>query len=112
VTDIGVRVLRTPVRVPMANSICERFRGTLRRECMDFLIPLNGRHLKMNTKERGIQYRRGQPHSSFGPGIPETSRESVPASERRHKLPAGYRIVKTSVLSGSPHEYRLAKEAA
>ena len=33
VTDLGVRVLRTPVRAPMANSVCERFGGTLRREC-------------------------------------------------------------------------------
>jgi hypothetical protein len=29
VTDLGVRVLRTPVRAPMANSVCERFGGTL-----------------------------------------------------------------------------------
>ena len=30
----------------------------------------------------------------------------------RHKLPAGYRVVKTSVLGGLHHEYRLVKEAA
>ena len=29
VTDLGARVLRTPVRAPMANSMCERFGGTL-----------------------------------------------------------------------------------
>jgi transposase InsO family protein len=29
VTDLGVRVLRTPVRAPMANSVCERFGGNL-----------------------------------------------------------------------------------
>jgi len=27
------------VRAPKANSLCERFGGTLRRECFDFLIP-------------------------------------------------------------------------
>jgi hypothetical protein len=43
---MGVRVLRTPVRAPTANSFCERFGGTLRRECLDFLIPFNERHLK------------------------------------------------------------------
>src|SRR5262245_61256784 len=31
VTALGVRVLRTPVRAPKANSLCERFGGTLRR---------------------------------------------------------------------------------
>jgi hypothetical protein len=40
VTDLGVRVLRTPLRAPMANSVCERFGGTLRRECLDYLIPI------------------------------------------------------------------------
>jgi transposase InsO family protein len=43
VTDLGVRVFRTPVPAPMANSICERFGGTLRRECLDSMIPLNER---------------------------------------------------------------------
>jgi len=33
-------VLQTPVRAPKANSVCERFGGTLRRECLDFFIPL------------------------------------------------------------------------
>jgi hypothetical protein len=41
VTDLGVRVLRTLVRAPMANSVCGRFGETLRRERLDFLIPLN-----------------------------------------------------------------------
>jgi len=35
VMDMGVRVLRTPVLAPMANSVCERFGGTLRREGLD-----------------------------------------------------------------------------
>src|SRR5436189_5338532 len=35
VTDLGVRVLRTPVRSPKANSVCERLGGSLRRECLD-----------------------------------------------------------------------------
>ena len=112
VTDLGVRVLRTPVRAPMANSVCERFGGTLRRECLDFLIPLNERHLKMTIKEWGLHYNRGRPHSSLGPGIPEPNQDRVPASDHRHKLPAGYRVVKTSVLGGLHHEYRLVKEAA
>jgi transposase InsO family protein len=112
VTDLGVRVLPTPVRAPMANSVCERFGGTLRRECLDYLIPIHERHLKMAIKEWVLHYHRGRPHSSLGPGIPEPNQDSVPASDHRHKLPAGYRVVKTSVLGGLHHEYRLVKEAA
>ena len=42
---MGLRVLRTPPRSPKANSLCERVIGTLRRECLDFLIPLTETHL-------------------------------------------------------------------
>jgi transposase InsO family protein len=48
---MGVKVLRTPVRAPKANLVCERFGGTLRRECLDFLIPFNERHLKAILKQ-------------------------------------------------------------
>jgi putative transposase len=50
VTAMGVRALKTPVRAPKANSVCERFGGTMRRECLDFLIPFNERHLKLVLK--------------------------------------------------------------
>ena len=46
VATMGVRVLRTPPQAPQANSFCERLVGTIRRECLDFLIPLGQRHLK------------------------------------------------------------------
>ena len=112
VTDLGGRVLRTPVRAPRANAVCERIGGSLRRECLDFLIPLNERHLKMTVKQWGIHYSRGRPHSSLGPEILEPNQESIPASDHRHKLPAGYRVVKTAALGGLHHEYRPVKEAA
>ena len=62
VTQLGVRVLRSPVRAPTANAFCERLGGSLRREGLDFLIPLNERHLRMIVKEWGIHYHRGRPH--------------------------------------------------
>jgi transposase InsO family protein len=112
VKAMGVRVLRTPVRAPKANAVCERLGGSLRRECLDFLIPLTERHLKMTVKEWRIHYNRGRPHSSLGPGVPESNRDPIPASCHRHRLPAGYGIAKTSVLGGLHHEYHLVKEAA
>jgi hypothetical protein len=44
--------------------------------------------------------------------LAEPTQESVPESGHRHQLPAGYRLVKDSVLGGLHHEYRLVKEAA
>src|SRR5215831_19338987 len=68
---IGCYRSATPVRAPKANAICERFGGTLRRECLDFVIPLNERHLKMTVQQWGNHYNRGRPHSTLGPGLPE-----------------------------------------
>jgi transposase InsO family protein len=109
---LGVRVLRTPVRAPKANAVCERVGGSLRRECLDFLIPFNERHLKLTVRDWATHYNRGRPHSALGPGVPEPMSERVPPNEDRHRWPVGYRILRRSVLGGLHHEYGLVKEAA
>ena len=111
-TNLGVRVLRMLVRAPKSNSVCERLGGSLRRECLDFLIPFNERHLQMTVRDWTTHYNRGRPHSALGPGLPEPMSDQVPPNEHRHRLPVGYRIVKRSVLGGLHHEYGLVKAAA
>ena len=49
--SFGLKVLRTPVRAPQANAYCERLIGTMRREFLDFIIPLSQRHLRSLLKE-------------------------------------------------------------
>jgi len=66
--DFGVRVIRTPVQAPTANAFCERLIGTIRRECLDYLIPLSERHLRLTLREFVAFYNRGRPHSALGPG--------------------------------------------
>ena len=99
-------------RAPKANSVCGRLGGGLRRECLDFLILFNERHLHMTIREWTMHYNRGRPHSSLGPGLPEPMSDQVPPNKHRHMLPLGYRIAKRSVLGGLHHEYGLVKEAA
>jgi putative transposase len=38
---LGVKVLRSPPRSPKANAVCERVIETIRRECLDWLIPVS-----------------------------------------------------------------------
>jgi putative transposase len=42
---LDIEVLRSPVASPKANAICERVIGTIRRECLDWMIPLSEIHL-------------------------------------------------------------------
>jgi putative transposase len=44
-TSIGMRILRSRPRAPLANSYAERWVGTARRECTDRLLIYNRRHL-------------------------------------------------------------------
>ena len=37
----SIKILKTPVRAPRANSFCERFIGSLRRECLDHMFILH-----------------------------------------------------------------------
>jgi putative transposase len=47
----GLKLLRTPVQVPKANAYCERLMGTIRRECLDYMIPLSEKHLRTILRE-------------------------------------------------------------
>src|ERR671918_898318 len=100
VTAMGVQVLRTPVRAPKANSFCERFGGTLRRECLDFLIPFNERHLKFVLKAWIAHFNLARPHMSLGPGIPAALRPPAQKSTPRHAIPAGHTVQRATVLGG------------
>jgi transposase InsO family protein len=70
---MGLVVLKTPARVPQANAFCERLIGTIRRECLDFVIPVIEAHLRAVLREWTRHYNRGRPHSRLGPGIPESA---------------------------------------
>jgi hypothetical protein len=45
-SDFKLKVLCTPVRAPTTNAYCEPLVATVRRECLDLLIPLHARHVR------------------------------------------------------------------
>jgi putative transposase len=111
VANLGLQVLKTPIRMPQANAYCERLIGSMRRECIDFMIPLNERHLRRIVREWVSHYNRGRPHSCLGPGIPD-QRTAPPYRAHRHRFETGERVVSTSILGGLHHEYALERAAA
>ena len=112
IRSMGLRVLKTPVRTPQANAFCERVIGTIRRECLDWLIPFHERHLRGILRAWVTHYNRGRPHASLGPGFPEPLPTSIRPVFAGHRLPTGGRVMATPVLNGLHHEYQLIREAA
>lgn len=113
VEALGIAVLKTPVRAPKANAHCERLIGSLRRECLDWFIPFNERHVRMLAREWAAHYNQARPHRSLGPGIPDPP-PGLPLAWQvhRHDVPRDFSIKKKSILGGLHHEYRLERIAA
>jgi transposase InsO family protein len=92
IADLGITVLHTPIRSPLANCRCERLVGTLRRECLDFMIPSGERHLRSIVRQFRDYYNGSRVHMSLGPGVP-TSRRPLPTRAiNRHSIDDGHRV--------------------
>jgi len=77
----GMKVLKTPVRTPVANSIAERWIGTLRRELLDRTIIWNQRQLHRLVTEYVDHYNAHRPHRTLqqqAPAAPPTTRNEEP----------------------------------
>jgi putative transposase len=106
---LGLSVLKSPPRSPKANAICERVIGTMRRECLDWMIPISEAHLRAILKIWVEHYNRGRPHSSLGPGVPDPPKIVLSArqSDFRHRLGANVAVRSRSILNGLHYEYSI-----
>jgi hypothetical protein len=48
----------------VANAVCERTIGTVRRECLDYLIPITVNHLRSILRKWANHFNADRPHSS------------------------------------------------
>ena len=51
----GIKVVQTSVRSPWQNGVAERWVGSIRREMLDYVIPLKERH-RMRLSQEYIRY--------------------------------------------------------
>ena len=107
---LGMTVLKSPPHCPKANAICERVIGTIRRECLDWLIPLSESHLRSILKTWIPHYNAGRPHMALGPGVPgpPPALRDHQKSNSRHRREESYAVHAKSILAGLHHEYSLA----
>jgi putative transposase len=97
----GIEIVKTPVRAPKANAIAERFVGPARRECLDWLVVVNGRQLEYVHRVFAAHYNRHRPHRSLNLAPP-------PAIGRERPLRSLRDLQRRDRLGGLIHEYSCA----
>jgi putative transposase len=93
----GIRIVKTPVRTPQANTIAERFVRTVRAECLDWLLIVNRRHLDQVLRVYGDHDNVHRPHRALKLQPPQP-REPPP-------MPTTGEIERRDRLGGLIHEY-------
>jgi putative transposase len=99
----GAEIIRTPVQAPNANSIAERWVGTVRRECLDQLLVVGCQQLIRVLRTSVEHYNLHRPHRSlaFAPPLPSERGEARSA-------PNVGQLRCRDVLGGLIHEYDCA----
>ena len=96
----GAEVLRTPVQAPNANAYAERWIGTIRAECLDWLLIVGRGHLEQVLRVYAAHYNTHRPHRALELRPPDppaglhVARERKPGTVRRRDR-----------LGGLLHEY-------
>jgi len=61
----GVEIIRTPFRAPNANAFAERWVGTIRRDCLDWLLIASRRQLEHVLRVYVEHYNAHRPHRAL-----------------------------------------------
>jgi transposase InsO family protein len=93
----NLEVMTTPCQAPKANAICERFLGSVRRECLDFFLILNVRHLRKIMRQYQAYFNHSRPHQGIKQRIP------CPSAQPQYNTGT---ITAHPLLGGLHHDYR------
>jgi transposase InsO family protein len=99
----GGEVLVTPVRAPTANAYAERWVGTVRAECLDWLLIVGRGHLEQVLRVYVEHYNRHRPHRALQLEAPDRPARLTVVGEGQE---GG--VLRRDLLGGLLHEYRRA----
>ena len=97
----SIKEVETPYRAPEANGICERFMGSLRRECMDHILIHDDKHLRRVVTEYTAYFNQERPHQGIGQRIPNQY-------DLTRSKPTRGQITSKAILGGLHHSYARA----
>ena len=95
-----IEILKTPYHAPRANAICERFLGSVRRECLDHLLILHERQLQRILNAYVLYFNHARLHQGIRKQIPDPQAGPVPAHH------AGGKVIAFPILGGLHHDDR------
>jgi transposase InsO family protein len=98
-----IEIVRTPIQAPQANAFAERFVGTVRRECLDWILIIGRRQLERILHTYVDHYNSHRPHRGLGlvqPHPRPTLRLTAP--------PDPHHVRRRDRLGGLIHEYSAA----
>jgi len=98
----GIAVLRTPIRAPRANATCERFLGSVRRECPDHVLVLGEGQLRRVLREYARFFNGDRPHQGLAQRVPDVPGAVISRVELRGDVRA------VPILGGLHHAYARA----
>jgi hypothetical protein len=80
----GVEIIRTPFRAPKANAFAERWVGTIRRDCLDWIMITSRRQLEHVLRVYVNHYNSHRPHRALdlAPPSPEQRLRVVTLTHR------------------------------
>jgi transposase InsO family protein len=95
----GIKVLKAPFHAPRANAHCERFLGSVRRECLDHLLIVHEQQLFRVLQAYVSYFNRARPHQGLQQIL------DPPAAALADEATDGP-LLALPVLGGLHHEYR------
>jgi putative transposase len=96
----GIKILKTPYHAQRANAICERFLGSVRRECLDHLLILHEKQLHRMLNAYMAYFNRARPHQGMHQQIPEPGGSSVSFGHEKEM------VIAVPILGGLHHDYQ------
>jgi transposase InsO family protein len=98
--DSSIEILRTAYRAPRMNAVCERFRKSVRHECLNHLLIVSEAHLRRALRAYMAYFNGERPHQGIAQQVP--LRGDVPPTPPAQTG----RVEAVPILGGLHHAYR------
>ncbi len=98
----GITELRTAYRAPRQNATCERFLGSIQRECLDHVLVLGEAQLRRILGEYVQYFNRDRPHQGLSQQVPVARKEDPARAVTSGSVQA------IPILGGLHHAYARA----